>query len=78
MPKFPDNLSEEQRVTTAKMRTDRLVDHVSALFGLHEANAIIIYSPTLSAQVPRSYAAHAFNAFQQSMHLYELVRLCAI
>jgi hypothetical protein len=78
MPKFPDNLSDEQRLASAKGRTDRLVDHVTALFGLHEANALIIYSPMLSSQIPRSYAAHAFNAFQQSMHLYELVRLCAI
>jgi hypothetical protein len=78
MPKFPDNLPDEQRLADAKARTDRLVDHVSALFGLHDANAIIIYSPMLSSQIPRSYAAHAFNAFQQSTHLYELVRLCAV
>jgi hypothetical protein len=45
---------------------------------MHEANAIIIYSPCLAEQIPRSFAAHAFRQFQTGMHLYELLRLCAV
>ena len=45
---------------------------------MHELNAVVIYSQKLSEQIPRSYAAHAFNQFQRSMHLFELVRLCAM
>jgi hypothetical protein len=45
---------------------------------MHEANVKIIYSPRLISQIPVSYAAHAFNQFQSSMHLFEIVRLCAL
>ena len=39
---------------------------------------MVIYSQKLSAQIPRSCAAHAFNQFQRSMHLFELARLYAM
>jgi hypothetical protein len=45
---------------------------------MHESNAAVIYSTKLSDQIPRSYAAHAFNQFQHSMHLFEILRLCAL
>jgi hypothetical protein len=32
----------------------------------------------LSSQIPESYAANAFNVFQQSIHQFEIVRLCAL
>jgi hypothetical protein len=31
------------------------------LFLMHESNAMVIYSQKLSEQIPRSYAAHAFD-----------------
>jgi hypothetical protein len=45
---------------------------------LHENNAIVLYSPTLSRQIPTSFAANAFNVFQQALHQFEIVRLCAL
>ncbi len=39
---------------------------------------MVLYSDTLSAQIPRSYAANAFNELQRSMHFYFLVRLSAM
>jgi hypothetical protein len=45
---------------------------------MHEANKIVVYSPALARQIPASYAAHAFNQFQHSMHCFEIVRLCAL
>jgi len=45
---------------------------------MHESNTLVIYSPKMSAQIPRSFAAHAFNQFQRSMHLFEIIRLCAL
>ena len=45
---------------------------------MHEFNTLVIYSPKMSAQIPRSFAAHAFNQFQRSMHLFEIIRLCAL
>jgi hypothetical protein len=65
-------------LSVAKARADKLVHHIAPLFLMHEANAVIIYSQRLSEQIPRSYAAHAFNQFQVSMHLFEVMRLCAI
>jgi len=30
---------------------------------MHESNILVIHSPKMSAQIPRSFAAHAFNQF---------------
>jgi hypothetical protein len=34
---------------------------------LHENNAIVLYSTTLSRQIPTSFAANAFRVFQTAM-----------
>ena len=79
MKKFPCNLSDSERLSLAKHRTERLVDHIICkLFLMHKSNASIIYSRKLSEQIPRSYAAHAFNQFQHGMYLFEIIRLCAL
>ena len=75
---FAGAIPDQDRLTTAKERADHLVDHIASLFTMHEANRFVIYSDVLAKQIPPSYAAHAFNQFQQSMHLFELVRLCAL
>jgi hypothetical protein len=71
-------LSENERITRANDRADKLVSHIAPLFLMHEANALVVYTPKLAGQIPRSHAAHAFNQFQRSMHLFEIVRLCAL
>jgi len=38
----------------------------------------MLYSDTLSKQVPKSYAANAFNVFREALHQIELVRVCAL
>jgi hypothetical protein len=73
-----DNLTVEERVALAKQRTEKVVDHLRESILMHEANAIVVYSPTLAKQIPTSYAAHAFIQFQRSMHFFEIVRLCAL
>jgi hypothetical protein len=70
--------SAAERLALAKERTQMLVQHAAPLFLIHEANAQVVYSPGLSQQIPRSYAAHAVRQFQISMHLFEIVRLCAL
>jgi hypothetical protein len=67
-----------ERVSMAKEKTRRVVDHLMYLLALHENNAILFYSPTLSAQIPTSFAANAFNVFQRGLHQFEIVRLCAL
>jgi AbiU2 len=71
-------LSGDERIKRSKERADKLVGHIATLFLMHEANALVVYSPKLAGRIPRSYAAHAFNQFQRSMHLFEIVRLCAL
>jgi hypothetical protein len=71
-------LTVSERLKAAREKTPRVLDHILYLLELHENNAIILYSPALSAQIPRSYAANAFNLFQAAMHKFEIVRLCAL
>jgi hypothetical protein len=72
------NVASDERIARAKARAQKLVDHIAPLFLMHESNAIVIYSQKLTQQIPPSYAAHAYNQFQRSMHLFEIIRLCAL
>ena len=56
------------RIVEAKRLTERLVDHAHYLLDIRENNAIVVYSDQLSKQIPRSYAANAFNIFREAMH----------
>jgi AbiU2 len=73
-----EKLNLPERVKAAKEKTKRVIDHLLYLLELHENNAIVLYSPTLSSQIPTSYAANAFNVFQRGLHQFEIVRLCAL
>src|ERR1700730_7046822 len=68
----------QKRVTEAKRITERLVDHTLYLLDIHENNAIVLYSDMLSKQIPKSYAANAFNVVREAMHQIEVVRICAL
>lgn len=78
VPAWIAKLTPLERVTSAKQKTRRVVDHLHYLLELHENNAIVLYSPILSAQIPTSFAANAFNVIQQGLHQFEIVRLCAL
>lgn len=67
-----------KRISEAKRLTGRLVDHAHYLLDIRENNAIVVYSDQLSKQIPRSYAANAFNVFREAMHQIEIVRLSAL
>src|SRR6516164_3496660 len=71
-------MSVPERARIAKEKTRRVVDHLHYLLELHENNAIVLYTPTLSQQIPTSFAANAFNMFQHGMHQFEIIRLCAL
>jgi hypothetical protein len=73
-----DEISAADRIRLAREKTKSVVDHVLYLIELHENNAIVLYSPTLSSQIPFSRAANAFNVFQRGLHQFEIVRLCAL
>jgi hypothetical protein len=71
-------MSTTDRVDLAKIKTRKVVDRISALLSLSEQNKLIVYSKTLSGQIPRSLAANAFNVFQHAMHAQEVVQLFAL
>src|SRR5262245_32076800 len=73
-----ETLTAIQRIAEAKAKMEKVLDHFLYLLDLHENNAIIVYSNTLSSQIPTSFAANAFNVFQRGMHQFEIVRLCAL
>jgi AbiU2 len=73
-----EQMTTSERVQAARAKAERVVDHLLYLLALHENNAIIVYSDTLVSQIPRSYAASAFNVFQEVMYHFEIVRLCAL
>jgi hypothetical protein len=68
----------QKRIDEAKRVTVRLVDHTHYLLGIHANNAVALYSDTLYKQIPKSYAANAFNVFREAMHQIEVVRICAL
>jgi hypothetical protein len=68
-----DDLSDSDCIARAKKKMERVLDHVLNLVAVHENNALIVFSPTLASQIPRSFAANAFNVFQHVMHDFELV-----
>ncbi|WP_169542875.1 AbiU2 domain-containing protein [Sneathiella aquimaris] len=76
--KWPENLSDEERIQKAKELTDILVDHARALLPVQANAQHIVYSSSLANQIPMSYAANAFITLQYSVHFFLLVRLCAI
>jgi AbiU2 len=73
-----EHMTTAERIQTAKEKTERVVDHLLYLLALHENNAIIVYSDTLSSQIPYLHAANAFDVFRAGLHQFEIVRLCAL
>ncbi len=76
--KWPETLNPQQRVERARALVSIQIDNLRELVAISEANRLIIYTPILANQIPRSYAANAFTVFQWSSLNYEILRACAI
>ncbi len=72
------HMTTARRIEAAKVKTERVVDRLLYLLALHENNAIIVYSDTLSSQVRYAHAADAFKVFRVGLFEYEIVRLYAL
>lgn len=68
----------EERTKLAKDKTQRLVDKARVLLRVRSTNEILLHTDLISKQIPKSYAAHAFNALGKAMHEHELTCLCAL
>jgi hypothetical protein len=73
-----ERLPRPERIRLAKAKMTKVLEHFLYVVELHANNSFVVFSPLLASQIPRSYAANAFNVFQRSMHQIEIVRLCAI
>ena len=73
-----DEMNLRERVDLAKLRMNRVVDHIQNLIALRENNEVILYSRLLVDQIPKSHAAKAFNSFRDAVFRFEIVRLCAL
>jgi hypothetical protein len=73
-----EHMTPAERIQAAKKKTERVVDNLLYLLALHENNAIIVYSDTLSSQIRYLHAANAFDVFRAGLHQFEIVRLCAL
>ncbi|MBJ3783658.1 AbiU2 domain-containing protein [Devosia sediminis] len=78
LPDVLERMSTDERAEKAKLKIKQVVARISGLLALAESNALIVYSPLLSGQIPPSTAGHAFNVFQRAMHGFEIVQLCAL
>lgn len=71
-------MTVEERIKLAAEKTKRILDSMRTLLQLRSINEIVLYSDTLSKQVPESFAANAFNVVTAALYEAELVRVCAL
>ena len=70
--------SVQDRISTARAVVHKLTYNVQQVIELHASNEIIQYTNKLSKQIPRSYAAVAFNTFIDAQFQMEVIRLVAL
>jgi hypothetical protein len=73
-----EHMTRTERFELAKAKMERVLDHFLYVLELHANNEFAVFTSTLSGQIPKSFAANAFNVFQRSMYQFEIVRLCAL
>ncbi|MCK1281013.1 hypothetical protein IVB46_37895 [Bradyrhizobium sp. 61] len=61
-----NDLPRPERIRLAKAKMTKIIDHFLYVIELHASNSFVVFSPLLVSQIPRSYAANAFNVFQRS------------
>lgn len=69
-------MTAQQKLDLAEEKIDLMTSDIIGIINIHANNEILTYSPTVSDQIPQSYAANAFNVIQESLHFYEIVQLC--
>lgn len=72
-----DDLAVEDRIKRASSMLHGMINDLLELIRVHENNRLVVYSGLIADQIPRSFAANAFNTLVRTMHQYEVIRLCA-
>jgi hypothetical protein len=73
-----EHMTTAKRIQAAKIKTDRVVEHLLYILALHENNAIVSYSDKLSSQITLAHAKEAFMVVRAGLYRFEIVRLCAM
>jgi hypothetical protein len=76
--KWAAKLTIQERINQARAKTKALTYHLDEIIRIHENNAYVVYTKTISGQIGRSHAAHAFTTLQNTLLNYELVALCRL
>jgi hypothetical protein len=72
------NLSTSERIRIGKEKVSKLTERVLDAVNLSAVCDHFLYSNTLSSQIPRSYAGHAFAATQQALFQQLIIRTVAL
>ena len=71
-------MDNKTRISSAKKKTLPLIGELTYLSQIHENNAVVLRSDTISKQIPPSRARSAYEALRRTMFEYEIVALCRI
>ena len=71
-------MADDDPIERAKQYTNKLTDLVIAAKAANENTRQAVYSSHLADQIPRSYAARAFNELQNTLLYFSVVRACAL
>jgi hypothetical protein len=76
-PRWPNNLTSIERLESAKLRINNLLDHTLFSLSVRESNAQLM-SARFRRQIPISHAANCYNTLLVSQLRYEIVCISAI
>ncbi|MEM5493900.1 hypothetical protein [Hoeflea sp. AS16] len=72
-------LDTKTRIECAKtMIRDKIINHVLEVVAIQANNEYLVYSNRLTEQIPRSYAANAYNVLSQTSFLFAVLRTAAL
>lgn len=74
---WPDNLTSSDRLTAARDRVEKLIDHWTLAIAVRESN-VEMSSAKIRNQIPKSYGANCYNTLLYSQLRYELICLTVI
>jgi len=76
--RWPDNISDSERISAAKLCVGKVLDHALYVLRVHESNRLLVFSDLIEKQIQPSFGAHTFNILRDSQYKYEIVRLYAL
>ena len=75
---FIEKLGPTERLKRAKEILRELTGRIDRVLLLNETCKIVVYSDTISKQIPESHAGHAFADLQNALHEQLIIRTLAL